>query len=220
MSNSNRKKTEMGGQTSTNPIMRIIYWFKNYWYYYKIPMLCVLAGVVLLGSILCTVVFKEKTDYTVVIVSQLGVDTEDHERLRQNFESHLTDIDGNGKVKVNLSCIQLDVDLTDEFSVAAYEALTGMLVFDEVVFLIVDDYCARYLQDIQAIEPLSVLGIEGGDDAYKINIMETDLLEGTSVGKYLDYYLVVKKLSDVDSDDARYLARRDAIVPMLAEVLP
>ena len=183
------------------------------------PLLFIMVGVVLAASILGSVLLKEKMDYTVVIVSQLAVDTEDHETLKQNFEAHLTDIDGNGEVNVNLSCIQIDVNLTDEFSVAAYEALTSMLVFDEVVFLIVDDYCARYLQDIQAIEPLSVLGIEGGEDAYKINITDTDLLKDTSVGEYIDYYLVVKKLSEVDSDDARYLARRDAIAPMLTEVL-
>lgn len=220
MGDTKREKPDKTGQTSRNPIMRAIYWFKNYWYYYKMPMMFIMVGVVLVASILFSVLAKEKTDYTVVIVSQLGVDTDDHETLRQNFEAHLADIDGNGEVSVNLSCIQIDVNLTDEFSVAAYEALTGMLVFDEVVFLIVDDYSARYLQDIQAIEPLSVLGIEGGEDAYKMNITQTDLLKGTSVGKYIDYYLVVKKLSDADDGDARYLARRDAIAPMLDEVMP
>lgn len=65
-----------------------------------------------------------------------------------------------------------------------------------------------------------MLGIEGGEDAYKMNITQTDLLKGTSVGKYIDYYLVVKKLSDADDGDARYLARRDAIAPMLDEVMP
>ncbi len=219
MSDTKRDESEIKRQAGKNPVMRFVYWLKNYWYYYKMPLLFIMVGVVLAASILGSVLLKEKMDYTVVIVSQLAVDTEDHETLKQNFEAHLTDIDGNGEVNVNLSCIQIDVNLTDEFSVAAYEALTSMLVFDEVVFLIVDDYCARYLQDIQAIEPLSVLGIEGGEDAYKINITDTDLLKDTSVGEYIDYYLVVKKLSEVDSDDARYLARRDAIAPMLTEVL-
>lgn len=219
MSDTNRENPGTEQQTGKNPIMRIFHWFKNYWYYYKMPMLFIMVGVVLVVSILCSVLLKEKTDYTVAIVSQLGVDTEDRERLTQNFEAHLTDIDGNNEVNVNLVCIQIDVNLTDEFSVAAYEALTSMLIFDEVVFLIVDEYCAKYLQEIQAIEPLSVLGIEGGEDAYRVNITKTDLLSETSVGKYIDYYLVVKKLSDADDGDARYLARRDAIAPMLAEVL-
>lgn len=219
MIDKSREKPEMERQAGKNPVMRVINWFQNYWYYYKMPMLFITVGVVLVVGILCSVLLKEKADFTVAIVSQLGVDTEDRERLAQNFEAHLTDIDGNGEVNVNLTCIQIDVNLTDEFSVAAYEALTSMLIFDEVVFLIVDEYCARYLQEIQAIEPLSVLGIEGGEDAYRVNVTHTDLLAETSVGKYIDYYLVVKKLSDADDDDARYLARRDAVAPMLAEVL-
>ncbi len=215
------KKQGLSEQKATrNPILRVVYWFKNYWYYYKIPMLFIMVGVVLAVSILFSVVLKEKTDYTVAIVSQLGVDTEDHEQLKENFASHLTDIDGNGDVNVNLTCIQIDVNLTDEFSVAAYEALTSMLIFDEVVFLIVDEYCAKYLEGINAIEPLSVLGITGGEDEYKVNITDTDLLAGTSVGEYLDYYLVIKRFAEVEENDARYLARRDAIAPMLAEVLP
>ena len=219
MSETNKEKPGMERQAGKNPVMRVIRWFQNYWYYYTMPMLFIMVGVVLVVGILCSVLLKEKADFTVAIVSQLGVDVEDRERLAQNFEARLTDIDGNGEVNVNLTCIQIDVNLTDEFSVAAYEALTSMLIFDEVVFLIVDEYCARYLQEIQAIEPLSVLGIEGGEDAYRVNVTHTALLSGTSVGEYIDYYLVVKKLSDADDDDARYLARRAAVAPMLAEVL-
>lgn len=216
------EKQELDGaeqKITRNPILRAVNWFKNYWYYYKVPMLFIMVGVVLVGSILISVICKEKTDYTVVIVSQLGVDTEDHQQLKDNFASHLTDIDGNGEVNVNLTCIQIDVNLTDEFSVAAYEALTSMLIFDEVVFLVADEYCVEYLKSINAIEPLSVLGVPGGEDEYRINITDTDLLADTSVGEYIDYYLVVKKFAEVESDDTRYLARRDAVVPMITEVL-
>ena len=220
MKDDKKNAMELNTGAKKNPVFRVYTWMKNYWYYYKIPIIVILFAVVLLSSILFSIFSKEKTDFTIAIVSQLGVDTEDYDTLRENFEAHLPDIDGNGEVCVNLTSIQIDVNLTDEFSVAAYEALTSMLLYDEVVFLIVDDYCAKYLQDIQAIEPLSVLGIEGGDDEYKIAITDTDLLKDISVGEYLDYYLVVKKLSEVDRDDAWYQARREAIASMLAEVLP
>ena len=199
---------------------RVVSWFQNYWYFYKLPILIGAAVLFLLGGILGSILFKEKTDFTVGFVSQVGMTEEERTVLRRNFAEHLPDIDGNGRVSVGVTPIQIGVALSDEFAVAAYDALTSVLLFDEVVFLLVDDFSARYLQDIQALEPLSDLGISGGEDDYRIPVSDTVLLENTSLGEYIDFYLVVKRFSEAERNDSRYLARREAIRPMLEEVLP
>lgn len=201
-----------------NPILKLIRWFQGYWYYYNIPILAVAGVLLLVGAILTSVLGKEKIDYTVAVVSCLSVDQEDFETVKSNFAAVLPDVNEDGKVNIELNCIQIDTGMTDEFSVAAHDAVTAMLLYDKVAFFLVDDYCSQYLEDILAIEPLSVLGIEGGDTEYRVNISETSLLDNTSVDEYIDYYLVVKKLGDADRDNEEYLARRAGIAPMLLEV--
>lgn len=198
----------------------VVRWFRDYWYYYKTYILMGLFFVLLIGGVLFSVFTKEKTDFTVAFLSQVGIENEESARLAENFARYLPDIDGNGKVRIGVTSAQIGVSLSDEFSVAAYDTLTTMLIFDEVVFMLVDEYSARYLAEIQALEPLSVLGIRGGEDAYSVKVTGTPLLEGTSVGEYIDFYIVVKRFSEAESGDARYLARREAIRPMLEEVLP
>lgn len=210
-----RKEYQM---ETKNPILKLIRWFQGYWYYYKIPILAVAGVLLLVGAILTSVLGKEKIDYTIPIVSCLSVDQEDYETVKSNFAAVLPDLNGDGDVNVELNCIQIDTGMTDEFSVAAYDAITAMLLYDKVTFFLVDDYCSQYLENILAIEPLSVLGIEGGDTEYRVKISGTGLLDNTSVDEYIDYYLVVKKLGDADRDNEEYLARRAAIAPMIDEV--
>ena len=215
----NREREVPQGMNPGGLLGRGMSWFRNYWYYYKLPILIGLFFVLILASILISVFTKEKTDFTVAFVSQVGMTEEERTAMRQNFAEYLPDIDGNGKNTVGVTPIQIGVALSDEFSVAAYDSLTSMLLFDEVVFLVVDDYSARYLQDIQALEPLANLGITGGENEYRVKITGTPLLKDTTLGEYIDFYVVVKRFSESEQDNARYLARRDAIRPMLEEVL-
>ena len=209
-----------GPESGGNIIQRVVRWFQDYWYFYRIPILLGLFGFVILFGIFLSIVTKEKTDFTVAFVSQVGMSETERDTLKKNFSAHLPDVDGNGKTAVGITPIQIGVALSDEFAVAAYDSLTSMLLFDEVVFLVVDDFAARYLEDIQALEPLSALGIKGGENEYRIKISDTDLLKDTTLGEYIDFYIVVKAFSETERNDSRYLARRAAIRPMLEEVLP
>lgn len=205
---------------SKNPFIKVYKWFHNYWYFYKIPILFISVAVLIIVGILVSVFTKDKVDYSLAFVSLLNIEENDIETIKSNFNEYLPDINNDKEVKTDLTRIIVDYNNTDEFSYAAYQAITSMQLLDQVVFFIADEYCANYLIRTLAAEPLSVLGITGGVNDYMIDITDSPLLKNTAIATYTSYYLLVKTESATDMNNPEYAARRESIKPLLNEVLP
>ena len=90
-----------------------------------------------------------------------------------------------------------------------------MMVFDEVVFFIADDYSYEYLKEQGFIEPFSRLGV-GEEDEFALSLNGHALLEGTDLEKYGNWYLLVKVKTEINASDEVYVARREALADMIA----
>jgi len=217
----NQKKTfkgdapEMDLSSAPAPIRKPIEWLKNYWYYYKMHVVLIVPMVLVVVVLIVSFFNKTSYDYTVVVSADFTAEAAAMEVLTKNLEGYLSDADGNGKLEIGASDLTLREDLSDEYYAQSYNKLAQMMVFDEVVFFIADDYSYEYLKEQGFIEPFSRLGV-GADDEFALQLNGHALLEGTDLEKYGNWYLLVKVKTEINASDDTYIARREALADMIA----
>ena len=97
---------------------------QNFWYYYKIPTIIVLA--ILAAALWFFLQNRQITtaDYDIAIVSPRGITEEQVTKLGSILESAGRDQDGNGSVKVNVSVYRFSIgeDGQNDLEVAKLDA--------------------------------------------------------------------------------------------------
>ena len=209
-----REAPEMDISSAPAPIRKPIQWFKNYWYYYKMHVVLIVPIVLVVVVLIISVLTKTSYDYTAVISAGFTVESEQLDALCRNLEQYLADADGDGKLAVSASELTLREELSDEYYAQSYNKLAQMMVFDEVVFFIADEYSYTYLKNQGFIEPFSVLGV-GDSDEYALELDGSALLEGTGLESYSGWYLLVKAQSQVSASNEEYLGRREGLAAMI-----
>ncbi len=82
----------------------------NWWHYHWYYVALIAAAVLLLGYFVWNRVTEVKPDYTVAVVSRTNPDTAFLSELEERLESVAEDVNGDGKIKVEVKGIWLALD--------------------------------------------------------------------------------------------------------------
>lgn len=205
---------EMDISSAPAPVRKPIQWFKNYWYYYKMHVVLIVPMLLVIVVFIVSALTKTSYDYTAVVSAGFTMESEQLDALCANLEQYLPDADGNGKLFISASELTLREELSDEYYAQSYNKLAQMMVFDEVVFFIADEYSYTYLKNQGFIEAFSVLGV-GESDEYALELDGSPLLDGTGLERYSGWYLLIKTQSQVSASDEEYLGRREGLAAMI-----
>ncbi len=201
---------------SSNPLVK---WFANYWYYYKVPVLVI--GFILMLTIwfIVDVVTNVQSDMRVIMISDTVITTDESEAIKAKAEVYASDADGDGRVHVTSTYLNLAEEPQDEYQLAAYDQVVTFMIDDDVTFYIVDDYGYRYMKANEAVAELSKFGVEYDGNKYRIPINDTFLFEGLdSLIERGDFYFVMKDCSD-DNIEKEGIANRYEYATALGKAL-
>jgi len=172
---------------------KIVAWFKNYWYYYKTPMIFILAALVLVVWFSVDMLTKEEADSRFYVVSDSLLVSEQYNVIPDKLEPYLSDINGDGKVIPSVTYLNLPKEPQDETGTYAYQQIITVFYDDTISLMLVDDYAYQYLAQSEGIAALSEYGVTGGMDEYRIPVRGTSFAEGTSLDLLdKDFYLVFR----------------------------
>ena len=188
---------------------KIIAWFKNYWYYYKIPIY-ITAVLLFFGIwIIHDVTSKNETDFHLYTVTNFMLTDEWVAPITDIVEEYATDIDGDGKTNVYQTYLNLASEPADELQIAAYQKIMVVFADETITLMLVDEPVYKYLKASEALAPLSEFGLDGmGVDDYRIRATDSFLIEDTIFANSGEYYLAFRiRLPDTAGDpmvEARY----------------
>jgi len=119
-------------------------WWQYHWYY----VAAIAAAVLLVGYFVWSRVTEVKPDYTVAVVSRTDPDTEFLAELETKLEALADDVNGDGKVKVEVKGIWLALNLeTNDASLqklmeSSEDKLNSDFYLSESMIFLVDDPAA------------------------------------------------------------------------------
>ena len=181
---------------------KIVAWFKNYWYYYRVPVIFVAAILILVVWMTVDLATKKNPDARFYIVSDAQLISEQYETIPDRVSPYLTDINGDGDVSATVYYLNLAKEPEDEVQTAAYQQIITIFYDELISVILVDDYAYNYLYQSEGLEPLSTFGITGGVDEYRIPVRGTSLTEGTTLDLMgRDFYLVFRIIPDMYAEN-------------------
>lgn len=162
------------------------YWFKNvFWYHYG--KLSILVALMLAAAIWMTVEAfqKEEFDLNAAIITEGGIAETDTAALNRLFAEVVGDVNGDGKVLVNIQTVNLsDVENLENNQ---YRMLLYMTLPEYTVFIMNDYYSNLYAGKDDTFQPLGNYGIETDEEGgRRACVTQKALLH--SLGDW-DYYV-------------------------------
>ncbi len=147
------------------------FWGKvgHYWYYYKwmiIAGICVLGLVVLFFA---QVVFRTKADYTIILGMNTYVMDEQVMPLKDHLEQYAEDINGDGKVKIDMYNMTGDLDDVQNRSLQTNRFFSEMQL-GKVMIVITDEDFYNFIKGDDIFQPN-----EEGADAHGYNWAGTEI---------------------------------------------
>jgi len=198
---------------------KIIAWFKNYWYFYKVPVMVAACFLFFAGWIIHDVVSKEETDFRLYTVTNFLLTDEWLAPIDPILEEYATDIDGNGKLNVYQTYLNLAEEPADEMQIAAYQQILLVFTDETISLMMVDESTYQYLKASEVLAPLSEFGLEGvGADDYRIRATDSFLLEDTPFRNVGEYYLVFRIRLPDSAGDPMVEARYETAVRLASDV--
>jgi len=172
---------------------KIVSWFKNYWYYYKTPLIFILAALILVVWFSVDLITKEEPDARFYIVSDTLLVSDQYTVIPEKIEPYLSDINDDGQAKAAVTYLNLPKEPQDETGTYAYQQIITVFYDDTISLMLVDDYAYQYLAQSEGIAALSEYGVTGGMDEYRIPVRGTSFAEDTSLDLLnTEFYLVFR----------------------------
>ena len=192
-------------------------WFKNYWYYYKAPVIITLLFVVIAVWFTVDVLTAKEVDMRLYTITEKELGIQACEPMQTAMQDYAADADGDGEIILKTSYLRLAAEPASEQETMAYQQIMTVMVDDNVTLILLDDFVFNYLKNSDALEPLSTYGLEGVDE-YRIRANDSFLLEPTDFNEVDDLYLVFRVRTYGSMDDPVVQARYDASVKLAAAV--
>lgn len=183
---------------------KIVAWFKNYWYYYRVPFIFAALILILVVWFTIDMATKKNPDARFYIISDTQIISEQYEKIPDKITPYITDLNEDGNVSASVYYLNLAEEPQDEVQMAAYQQIVTIFYDEMISVLLVDDYAYNYLMQSDGLEPLSTFGITGGIDDYRIPVRGTSLTEGTTLDLMdEDFYLVFRVVSDMFEENEK-----------------
>ena len=98
---------------------------KNWWYYNKVPLFAIIGLTAVAISIVCSIVFKVRPDYTIAIMNEIPLDGSAIEIVEKRIAQYGEDINGDGSVIVTINNYAVASSSSDN----AYDAAAQQAVY-------------------------------------------------------------------------------------------
>lgn len=188
----------------------------NWWHYHWYYVVLIAAAVLLVGYFVWSRVTEVKPDYTVAVVRRVDPDAAFLSEVEAKLEAVADDVNGDGKVKVNVKSIWLALDYDGQDSSlrklmeSSEDKLNSDFYLCESMIFIVDDPAAmeqRYgcFRLLDGTDPQEGDRVSVADFAVPL---EDTALAGTQSESGADWY-VTRRLREGLTDDA--IAAADAL---------
>ena len=188
----------------------------NWWHYHWYYVVLIAAAVLLVGYFVWSRVTEIKPDYTVAVVGRVDPDAAFLSEVEAKLEAVADDVNGDGKVKVNVKSIWLALDFeTQDSSLrklmeSSEDKLNSDFYLCESMIFIVDDPAAmeqRYgcFRLLDGTDPQEGDRVSVADFAVPL---EDTALAGTQSESGAEWY-VTRRLREGLTDDA--IAAADAL---------
>lgn len=183
--------------------------WKNFWYHYKVLVIAITFVVICAISLLWNVIFTEKFDATMIVVSQKSFEG-GATIIKDNLDKFLPDYDHNGKIKSSIISIQLEGDkasnLPPQMLQMNQSKLLGLIAKGDTFLYILDQSSYDQMKSIGVkFKDLSTLttseGINNDNFKDKYNLRDTKLSEKLGLSGVLNDMFIC--LIDFDSYDEK-----------------
>ena len=162
------------------------YWFKNvFWFHYG--KLSILVAFLLAAAVWMTVeaLKKEEYDLNAAIITEGGLAETDTASLNALFAEAAGDVNGDGKVLVNI--VTVDLSDTENLESNQYRMLLYMSLPEYTVFIMNDYYSNLYAEKDETFQPFADYGLETEDaGGRRALVSQKALLKSLPEG---DYYV-------------------------------
>ena len=189
------------------------YWFTNvFWYHYGKIALVVLVLVIIAVWLTVDALHKEKYDLNMVIAANGPVTDTDATALHTALMKKMEDVNGDGKVVINIQTI----DLSDPENLEGNQQrlLLYLALPEYTLFLLDEDRSSLYCSKEDTFQPLENYGIETEDPGgLRVYVGDKSLLR--DLGGYAYY----ASISDWTVSGKGSKAMTQAAVKALQEIL-
>ncbi len=206
--NNEPKKVSGFGEPETfKSKYKIVAWIKNYWYYYKIPI--IIGGCVLILAVwlIVDIATKEEYDLRLHCVADLPLMEEHYDAMAEAITPYVTDVDGDKKVLINATYLNLAKDPQDEMQVYAFQQIITVFYDETISLMLVDDFAYEYMQQSDGFAKLADYGVTGGLDEYRIPANHTFVMKDNTAANHGDFYLVLR-VCPQDMENKKGVAER------------
>lgn len=131
---------------------------QNYWYHFKWHTIGAVALIVVITTMCVQCATREKYDFIAVIFTNSFIETGRTDKIEEYFEQYATDIDGDGKVSIQVvDCSTVDSNPNSTTNQTAMQKLQSMIAVEPKAML--------YIFDDKGYETLSTISGQGILDA-------------------------------------------------------
>ena len=144
------------------PTQGFVYWFTNvFWYHYGKIAIGVLILIIIAVWLTVDALHKEEYDLNMVVAANGSVTEVGAEALRQALVMSVPDVNGDGKILVNIKTI----DLADAENLEGnqYQLLLYLSLPEYTLFLLDEDRSDLYCSKEDTFQPLANYGISTED---------------------------------------------------------
>lgn len=194
-------------------------WFRNYWYYYRIPVIIALIAVIVVVGIIYIFRYQE-ADMRVYVVTDELISNEDYSLLYDRFTDYTDDVDGDNNKTMTLTVLCTEGDGSSSAK-QVHDKLQNIAESNDTLFFLVDDAGLEAVQSVCELRELAYFteGVDEvkivSDDPYKLRINGSNLLAGTAMDTGRDWYIVMKYIDDAMYKDYYMSIKTDLVVTVI-----
>ena len=196
-----KKVSGFGEPETYKSRFKIVAWFKNYWYYYKTPVIITTCVLIFVVWFIVDQVTKVEQDVSLYIISDQPLASSQYEVLTEAIAPYAGDFNGDRHVEFGVRYLNLAKNPTDEVQMAAYQQIMTVYFEKAVSAMLVDEFGYAYLTASGGLAKLSDYGVTGGMDDYRIPVAGTSIEKLVPSLSYVgDFYLVFRVCPEDDAE--------------------
>ncbi len=214
-----KKVSGFGEPETYKSKFKIVAWFKNYWYYYKIPVIITACVLIMAVWFIVDQVTRVDDDFRLCIVTDAALVTDQYEPLLEAVKPYVSDFNGDRKVALGTQYINLAKNPADEIQMTAYEQIVTIFYDQAVSIMLLDDFTFEYLYKSGGLDTLAEHGVTGGMDEYRIPIAGTSFTSySPTLDKMENLYLVFRVCPEADAGKARVADNYAAMAQLMQKI--
>lgn len=190
--------------------------WKNFWYHNKVTVFIVGFIVISVAFLTIQSIFKEVYDTTVLFCTYSNYEDGSLQKLSEDLEKVIPDMDGNGEVNVGVFQASYtapgETPTQDGYEQALQSRIMAEIYSGENCIFISQKEYMDYLAENDVFADLrDVLGLEGNEPIYSVSIADAPILKDKAFDKERDNFYIGIRVYKEGTDKKSYNAQVKAV---------